>query len=783
MALTVSCGGERSSPGVATIELSPTSETIEIDETQAFTAVAKDADGNPVTGVNFSWASSNTAVATVSSGVATGLTAGTTQITASANGVTSNSATLSVTSAEQPSSFQLIDDALAQGDIDEETALTYKVFATFGDERLPAQYRGNDTGRDSSLLMTKLASIFDTLSPAAQAILQPFLLTPAEPGSWLELSEGGKLQTQQIEWGTVVTANDKIKVWYQERYAGDNGGDDARAQKIADELDRIIWPRLTNLLRTPRPDCGAACAEGGGDERLDIYLTNINRAYAAGARNGGATYAYIVLGRTDSFTTVAHEFMHAVQFAYPNASDDEYDWLFEATATWAEDYVYPKSNMDPDFPATQEEQPQALSFLAATETPLETTDDAHEYGAYLLPFYLAGYGREGAGAVRSIWENATQASSLGAVNTAISSRGGFSKVWPQFVLYNWNQEPVTKYQTWDELESGASAATHFTVGAVGEDELPANVSHLSALYYSFEFTSERIHSVIVENPFAKGGEPTASVQAIVKIGGQWRAPEDWTKVERKKFCRDKPEEHIEELVLIISNSEWQNRSHVLSAGKLKVKALAEGCTCEAIAEVKEWTGNATFSYDVLADDGLHRVNLAVGAEVSATLQTSMYGGLGNATGHGDINETHQTYDPQGNLHFNSSIIGSGNPVPAPFQDDESVMVLVFDPVNCLYTMGVRVYVAATATDIIGATRQVVARVGNFSTAWRPIPDGLGLSGGGSYPVHTASYLEAQPELIDAFLLDNYYIHQILGEEGMGAATVSWSFVPVEPPGP
>ena len=43
-----------------------------------------------------------------------------------------------------PSSEELIDRALASGAIDTETALIYKVYAAFGDARLPSQYRGDE---------------------------------------------------------------------------------------------------------------------------------------------------------------------------------------------------------------------------------------------------------------------------------------------------------------------------------------------------------------------------------------------------------------------------------------------------------------------------------------------------------------------------------------------------------------------------------------------------------------------------------------------------------------
>ncbi|NLE80466.1 MAG: hypothetical protein GX610_12935, partial [Rhodococcus sp.] len=145
------------------------------------------------------------------------------------------------------SSYQLIDAALDAGDIDEETALTYKVYATFADARLPEEFGGDDDGRDGTLLMRELARRIDSLAAATQANLRPFLLPPAATGSWLESADG--VRNQQVTWETVVTANDKVKVWY--RYPGD----DARAAAVAAELDRHVWGFLTGIMREPLPDC------------------------------------------------------------------------------------------------------------------------------------------------------------------------------------------------------------------------------------------------------------------------------------------------------------------------------------------------------------------------------------------------------------------------------------------------------------------------------------------------------------------------------------------------
>ena len=90
-------GGSNSSSTVASITVSPTSGSVSVNGDQTFTATALDSNGQTVTGQTFTWTSSNTTVASITSaGVATGLTAGSSQITASTAGVTSTAATLTV---------------------------------------------------------------------------------------------------------------------------------------------------------------------------------------------------------------------------------------------------------------------------------------------------------------------------------------------------------------------------------------------------------------------------------------------------------------------------------------------------------------------------------------------------------------------------------------------------------------------------------------------------------------------------------------------------------------
>lgn len=90
-----------------------------------------------------------------------------------------------------PSTFSLIDQALAAGEIDMETALIYKVFATYGDGRLPVRFRGDNSRVIDSDAVSEAAERYATLTPATRATLLPFLIPPIYRGSWYDLQARG----------------------------------------------------------------------------------------------------------------------------------------------------------------------------------------------------------------------------------------------------------------------------------------------------------------------------------------------------------------------------------------------------------------------------------------------------------------------------------------------------------------------------------------------------------------------------------------------------------------
>ncbi len=137
--------------------------------------------------------------------------------------------------------------------------------------------------------------------------------------------------------------------------AGANGVPDY-VDGVVRELTRIHDTYLAAGYREPLPD-----GTRGGDARFDVYLADVASRGAYGyctsdqptpragrdGRERADRWAYCVLDNDyaefdgspwDNLrVTAAHEYFHAVQFAY-DAFEDQ--WLLEATATWAEDEVY-----------------------------------------------------------------------------------------------------------------------------------------------------------------------------------------------------------------------------------------------------------------------------------------------------------------------------------------------------------------------------------------------------------------------------------------------------------
>lgn len=683
-----------------------------------------------------------------------------------------------------PTSFELIEQALASGEIDDETALAYKVFSVYLDPRLPGRFIGNDGEVRDTLIAAEVGSRWSSLSPATQALLAPFLLPPAAPGSWLELQQGqaatvdvlprrrsGVGQAEPIEWVTLTRPGGEVKVWYQTRYPGD----DVIAAQILADLEDKVWPALTELMgRGPVGDDGEE--NNGGDGLFDVYVVRIKddgeaQVYEPSCEKDPA-FVLINGATTRLPATIVHTFMHAITASYDvvGCQIPEYWWLDEATATWAEDFISPSP-----YDTHQDEQRYAGKFLRRSAWPLETRGGQHEHGAYLWPFYLARtYSPE---LIRTIWDATASKKSLAAIDGAIS--GGFLERWPEFAKLNLNREPVDDYHHWDGLTERAPFWLEYRAVILGGEEreigLEANVAHLAARYYHITFPDPDVTKVRYENGsrFYSGAEPRAKVQALVKLEGQGWKTEDWTGLQGREFCRTKPSEKLEEMIIIFSNSEWEDPGHVLDPGSPKplVRINAIPCSCEELAQVQNWTGQVNFSFTTSASEGDETVSIDHSATVSLQMVPDYQNSSYVAWKHASLGGTGRVNDFRADSTLSEDVIGSGDLYPGGTGQDDPGASLSLRLADCTFQFHLQTGLPAVHTWHWSTGDET------FSEAtWAGLMDINDVELTGSRTVPAIYYPSDE---------DSWYVPggafdgalELLVGNDFGQATVSWTFAP------
>ncbi len=209
-----------------------------------------------------------------------------------------------------------------------------------------------------------------------------------------------------------------------------------------------VWHHEVGKLdyRKPVSDGGR-----GGNKKFDVYLKDVGSqglyGYCAPERRKPGTrflasgfcvldndFAQAQFGAppVDSLrVTAAHEFFHAVQFAYDFGEDH---WFMEATATWMEERFADGVNDNRQY------LPYGQVRQASTSLDVFDPQGFNQYGNW--PFFEFLSTRYGNGVVRSIWNKAAAFKgapdqySTKAVSSVLRSRGGFSSVFAKYAAGN-----------------------------------------------------------------------------------------------------------------------------------------------------------------------------------------------------------------------------------------------------------------------------------------------------------------------------------------------------------
>jgi hypothetical protein len=606
------------------------------------------------------WQSSDSTVATVDASGHVGAVARGSAVISVSSGSKTATSTVKVFQAggatPDPSTESLIAEALAQNQIDAETALTYRVFALFGDERLPPAFDGVPSSLPEHLLLREMATTIGALSPATQDILRPFLTPPIYADSWYaqRLGLGAQASVQKADalaqkrplesfncavgitpslYAHASTAH--FNVYYLifggAAFAEDNANSSAAAALVASLIEDVY--AIDTKLIDPQDrldDSKENCH--GADGKYDIY------------------YGPLALGRVAAWTTsyslapdqlasgnpcalrpsfmmlnslsnefiaatqdpvnaapmvksiLAHEFLHALQFTMARSTScKDVEWFDEATAQWAMDNAVPtiaqgapgEFGMEAGIGNVAENLAKSGPVLAEFmfSDHLVSMEKAgvqpklNGYADYLFFQYLAR--TQGATAIKRIFD------AMEGFNNSVESIAAavdMKSVWPEFAKTLWigYQDHVLDYwATEDEYrfglaqvfaqvpttldvpqslkdmqktlivdQKGQKNAKFDLLGAVRDSNGDFSIQPRSILYEDLKFSDATVHEVIFYNPIAN--QPTNTymkVQALRKIAGEWQAPEDWTNDTYKTWCLDKKDERLEELLLIVSDSE------------------------------------------------------------------------------------------------------------------------------------------------------------------------------------------------------------------------------------
>ncbi len=178
--------------------------------------------------------------------------------------------------------------------------------------------------------------------------------------------------------------------------------------------------------------------DGGVDgQEFDIYFVDIAIYYGLTSSEfvDGKRSAYLEIendfaggffteGLDAVRVTVAHEYFHAVQFAY-NYRNSREQFFFEMSAVWFEDDAYPEIN---DY----------LQYLPVVfrqlDRPLHFQDGWHEYGISI--FFKYWVDTQGVASFQSMWEGYAEVAPITAiVNEVETKKASFADALAEF--YTW----------------------------------------------------------------------------------------------------------------------------------------------------------------------------------------------------------------------------------------------------------------------------------------------------------------------------------------------------------
>jgi hypothetical protein len=395
--------------------------------------------------------------------------------------------------------------------------------------------------RSATMLMRDLALRVDELPPAQRAVARGILARPTDGAAD---PEGDGYTTPEA----APSCSAHVCVHFVTSTSDAPSPEDLDASDVPDYVEAVssvlehVWSKEIGDLgyRPPKSD-GTSKPKGNPNPLLDVYLADVGVFGIFGYcssddpnMTGGYKYwdmsAYCVLDNDyDPFqfgmdpldalrVTAAHEFFHAVQFAYDFADDP---WFMEGTATWIEDVVY-------------DEIDDNLRYLPSgpigqPTIPLDRNTGFRIYGTWIFWRFLAEYfggATPANGIVRQVWNKAdgspvgpdrysTQAAALTVAQQSVNGTP-WKLRWAFADFGVWNLRPGKFYDEGTSYPAPSIARTLTLTRAAPSYRSTASLDHLSnravALRRGSKLAGTARLRIVVNGPlYGTGPEASALV--------------------------------------------------------------------------------------------------------------------------------------------------------------------------------------------------------------------------------------------------------------------------------
>lgn len=441
--------------------------------------------------------------------------------------------------------------------------------------------------RKLTILLTLARQHWKELSPATQALVQPWLYRPTDNN-----------RTDESQWRytnpeaiPVSTTHYLIHYIDANQYQGDPDATvPTWVSTVASVLEEV-WNKEHGDLGYSAVPSDAASSTNGGDGKYDVYLTNLGvyglfgyvapEGYSNDTSRPYGAYSYMVLDNDFSKTeygydnpqdplkvTVAHEYFHAIQNGYSYEEDSAF---MEQSSTWMEDVVYPTIHDnynyigEPYVDANDNGQYDSGETFTDhngnekrdegsaewPELPLDAFDTVPliQYGRFLWIRYLEK--SFGPVAEREIWERCGAVkgdNTFEAENYALTINGSsLAQAYQEYA--EWGNDRV-KFQTGDEYPPLAYvdrvvSGSNLVISSLDSPSLKqlkqakfASQLHLSTIYTyitnptgSYKFATTQGQSALTMLVDTGSGQPLSHESVTITNGvGTWTASGNEIKV-------------------------------------------------------------------------------------------------------------------------------------------------------------------------------------------------------------------------------------------------------------